>query len=42
MRVREELRNLGFEKKLPYKSDDDTAAGLYAHTTTKRISKYYC
>ena len=42
MRVREHLRTLGFNAKMPYKSDEDTRAGKYASNGTKNISKYYC
>jgi hypothetical protein len=41
MRVREALRELGFEKPLPYKTDEDTLAKKYACKGDKRISKYY-
>lgn len=42
MKIREELRKLGIEKKIPYKSDEDTIAGKYSVTGSKNISKYYC
>jgi len=42
MRVRKALRDLGFTRKLPYKSDADTYAGKYRATGHTRISKYYC
>ncbi len=42
MRVREYLRILGFNKSLPYKTDEDTRAGKYASIGSKNISKYYC
>jgi hypothetical protein len=41
MRVREALRDLGFEKPLPYKTDEDTLKGKYAAKGHKGISKYY-
>jgi len=41
MRVREVLRELGFEKPLPYKTDSDTLAGKYACKGDKKISKYW-
>lgn len=40
MRVREELRRLGFTQKLPYKTDCATRKGEYA-STGKKVSKYY-
>jgi hypothetical protein len=40
MRVRQELRHLGFTHKLSYKADEDTLAGRYANTGHRRISKY--
>ncbi len=42
MRVREELKRLGFTQKIPYKSDEDTLKGKYANRGNTRISKYYC
>jgi hypothetical protein len=41
MRVREVLRELGFVKPLPYKTDADTIAGKYACKGEKKISKYW-
>jgi hypothetical protein len=41
MRVREVLRDLGFEKPLPYKTDEDTLKGKYANKGHKGISKYF-
>jgi hypothetical protein len=41
MRVREVLRDLGFEKPLPYKTDEDTLKGKFANKGHKGISKYY-
>lgn len=41
MRVRERLRELGFEKPMPYKTDADTIAGKYACKGIKNISKYF-
>lgn len=42
MRVREELRRLGFDNKIPYKTDEATRAGKYQVKGDSRISKYYC
>jgi len=42
MRVREELRRLGFVSKMPYKTDEATHAGQYRVRGDKAISKYYC
>ena len=42
MRVREELRSLGFVNKIPYKTDEATHAGRYVVRGNKRVSKYYC
>lgn len=42
MRVRERLREVGFHRKLPYKTDAATLAGQYRKTTGKPVSKYYC
>jgi hypothetical protein len=41
MRVREVLRDLGFEKPLPYKTNEDTLKGKYSSKDDKRISKYW-
>ena len=42
MRIRQELRQLGITRKIPYKADEDTDSGKYAtNQGTKRISKYY-
>ena len=41
MRIRQELRQLGITRKIPYKADEDTGSGKYANQGTKRISKYY-
>jgi len=41
LRIRQELRQLGLIRKLPYKADEDTESGKYASQGTKRISKYY-
>lgn len=40
-RVREELRQLGVTRKIPYKADQDTMDGKYRKTGHTRISKYY-
>ena len=42
MRVREELRKLGFDGKIPYKTDEATLSGKYQVKGDSRISKYYC
>ena len=39
--MRHELRKSGINKKIPYKTDEDTLAGKYKQTTGERISKYY-
>ena len=41
LRVRKELRKLGFEAKIPYKFDSQTMAGEYATDGKRRVSKYY-
>jgi hypothetical protein len=41
MRVRAELRGLGFTAKIAYKADEDTLAGNYARGGKGRVSKYY-
>lgn len=40
-RIRDELRRLGFTRKIPYKSDEDTHTGKYEVRGHQRISKYY-
>lgn len=40
-RVRAELKSLGVEWKISYKSDEDTLKGKYRVTGATRISKYY-
>jgi len=40
-RVREELRQLGFTRKIPYKTDDATYAGKYRVRGNTRISARY-
>jgi hypothetical protein len=40
-RVREELRKLGINKKIPYKVDEDTCKGKYQIKGHKKISKYF-
>lgn len=42
MRVRNELRKLGFTKKIPYKTDEATVQGRYQVKGDTRISKHYC
>lgn len=42
MRIREELRGLGFEGKIPYKTDEATIEGKYRVRGDTRVSKYYC
>jgi hypothetical protein len=41
MRVREQLRELGFRSKISYKADRETNAGNYSGTTKGRVSQYY-
>src|SRR3989344_9050592 len=41
MRIRQELRELGITKKIPYKSDTDTLKGKYKYKGDKNISLYY-
>lgn len=41
MRVRNRLREIGFYKKLSYKTDQATDEGVYAGTSEKPISLYY-
>ena len=40
-RVREELRHLGINGRIPYKTDEDTLSGKYQITGHTRISKYF-
>jgi hypothetical protein len=40
-RIRNELHKIGISKKIPYKSDIDTAAGKYSADGNDRISKYF-
>ncbi len=40
-RVRVELRRLGVEKKISYKTDEDTLAGRHQIAGSKNIAKYY-
>jgi hypothetical protein len=40
-RVRQRLRELGFEKKIPYKTDSATASGRYLKNGDKKISLFY-
>lgn len=42
MRVRGELRRLGFDNKIPYKTDEATLSGKYQVRGDSRISKYFC
>ncbi len=42
MRVREELKKLGFTQKIPYKTDNATSEGRYSVKGHTRISQYYC
>jgi len=42
MRVREELRRLGFKDRIPYKTDEATLSGKYQVRGDRKISKYYC
>ena len=41
MRVRERLREIGFTKKLSYKTDEATHLGVYAGTVEGPVSLYY-
>ena len=40
-RVRQRLRDLGFSKKLPYKTDAATTAGKYTKRGDKKVSMLY-
>lgn len=40
-RVREELRHLSINGRIPYKTDEDTLSGKYQITGHTRISKYF-
>ena len=40
IRVRERLRQIGFTKKLHYKTNEATLAGKYAHSVPGKVSKY--
>lgn len=40
-RVRERLRELGFERKIPYKTDMSTAEGKYSQNGDKNVSLLY-
>jgi len=42
MRIRDELRNLGFVNRIPYKTDEATREGRYRVRGDRRVSKYYC
>ncbi len=41
MRVRDQLRVFGFEKRLSYKTDQVTAGGRYSSTETGPVSLYF-
>ncbi len=41
MRVREELRGLGFVNEIPYKTDEATLSGTYRNRGGRNISRYY-
>lgn len=41
MRIRKELRELGFLKKLPYKTDEMTRNGIYSSNNDEKISLYF-
>lgn len=41
MRIRDELRKIGIDKKIPYKTDDATEKGEYSVNGNTRISVYY-
>jgi hypothetical protein len=40
-RVRQRLRELGFTKKIPYKTDSATANGRYSQNGNKKVSLFY-
>jgi len=40
-RIREELRKLGINRKIAYKTDEDTELGKYRINTNEKLSKYY-
>jgi len=41
MRIRNRLREIGFKKKLSYKTDQATDEGVYAGSSEKPVSLYY-
>lgn len=41
MRIRQELRKIGIENKIPYKTDKATGQGQYQIKGNSRISVYY-
>ncbi len=41
LRIRQELRNLGIERKIPYKSNEKTRQGLYKKNGDTNISDYF-
>ena len=41
MRVRDELRRLGIEDRIPYKTDQATREGRYKNRGSKNVSKYF-
>lgn len=42
LRVREELRTMGFTEELGYKTNAATNAGIYQSTGHKKVCKYRC
>jgi hypothetical protein len=40
-RVRQALRELGIQQKIPYKADQDTLAGRYENRGDRKIAKFY-
>ena len=40
-KVRHRLRELGFTKKIPYKTDSATASGKYSQNGDKKVSLFY-
>ncbi len=41
MRIRDELKEIGITRKIPYKADSDTRARRYAVRGDRNISRYY-
>lgn len=42
LKLREELREFGVTKKIPYKLDKTTSDGKYSNNSSERVSTYYC